>query len=75
MVVVVVVVVVVSFIPTNTGAAHLDSDLARLQAFSCLDILDRGLRLCEPEVMVGVGEDANVGLVDGGGGSHSSGRG
>ena len=57
-------------IPANASAAHLDGDLAGLEALATLHVCHRRLRVCQPEVMVGVGEDANVGLVHGGSSSH-----
>lgn len=63
-------------IPANSCAADLDSNFSRVQSLSTLDILERGLRFSDPEVMVGVCEDTDVGLVDSNSGSagHGAGR-
>ena len=58
------------YIPANTSAAHLDGDLPRLQPLSALNILDRRRGFSNPEVVVGVGEDPDVGLVDNSSSSH-----
>ena len=49
-------------IPADTCAPDLDGHLARLQSFSGGGILDGWGSISNPEVMLGVGEDANVGL-------------
>lgn len=49
-------------LPANTRALDGDSDFAVLQGVALGEALDRGLGLVDPEIMVGVGEDTNVGL-------------
>lgn len=52
------------YIPANACAAHLNDNFARLQSPAALDILDLGCGLGNPQVMPGVGIDADVGLGD-----------
>ena len=51
-------------LPANASAANFYSHLARIQAFPGLHIGQRRSRFCDPEVMVGVGEDTNVRLLE-----------
>lgn len=44
----------------DTGAFDIDQNLARLQVSSSLHFLQTGLRLCNPEIMRGVGVNTNV---------------
>lgn len=60
----------IGFLPANTSAANLDCDLAGLQTLPTLDILNFGSGLRNPQVVVGVGVHADVGLSDGGSGRH-----
>lgn len=57
-------------LPANPSAAHFNGDLAGLQALAALNILDLGSCLGNPQVMVGVGVNTDVGLGDGGCGRH-----
>jgi hypothetical protein len=50
------------YLPADTSASDSDADLAMLQIRAGLDGFSRGLGVSDPEVMVGVGVDANVGL-------------
>ena len=57
-------------LPANTSAAHLDGDLAGVQALATLNILQLGSRLRNPQVMLGVGVHTDVGLGDVRSGRH-----
>lgn len=57
-------------LPANTSAAHLHNDLAGLQSLATLNILDFGGCLRNPQVVLGIGVHANVGLGDGRGRRH-----
>jgi hypothetical protein len=52
------------YIPANSRAADLNCYLTRLQALAAFYLLERGLRFCNPQVMLDVCEDANVGLIE-----------
>lgn len=49
-------------LPADTSAADSNTDLAMLQVGAGLDGLSRGFSSRYPEIMVGVGVNANVGL-------------
>lgn len=49
-------------LPADTGASDSDADLANLEILARLYALGAGFGRSHPEVMVGVGVDANVGL-------------
>jgi hypothetical protein len=51
-----------SNLPADTSAADSNTDLAMLQVGTGLDGFSRGFGSRNPEVMVGVGVDANVRL-------------
>lgn len=51
-------------LPANTSAADLNGHLTRLQTLAGLNILDLGSGLRNPQVVVGVGVDTDVGLGD-----------
>lgn len=53
-------------VPANAGATNGNGDLALLEASAGLDALGAGTRLGQPELVLGVGVDANVGLEAGG---------
>jgi len=62
--------VTIGYLPANSSTAHLNGDLAGLQALATLDILDFGDGLRNPQVVIWIGVHADVGLGDGGSGRH-----
>lgn len=55
-------------LPANASAPHVNSDLALLELLALLDALEGGRSLTDPQIVLRVGENTNVGL--GSGGSH-----
>lgn len=54
-----------SLLPANSSTAHFNGHLTRLEGLSTRDILYFRLGLGNPQVMLGVGVNTNVGLGDG----------
>ena len=62
-------------VPTYPSAPDLHDDFSRVEVIALDDLLYAGGRIVEPEVMLRVGEHANVGFEPRGSGRHGRGGG
>lgn len=52
-------------VPADTGALDSNGHLARFETLTLFDAVEGRSGLCYPEIVLGVGEDADIGLADG----------